>query len=64
MEEEMRHDIIKWQTEGLRDATGILERVKKTENKEQNAGGVGTTFRTSVYTLHEEKLLPADSAKN
>ena len=34
MVEEKRREIIKWQTEGLRDATGILERVKKTENKE------------------------------
>jgi hypothetical protein len=33
MEEEMWHEIIKWQVEGLRYATGILERVKKTENK-------------------------------
>jgi hypothetical protein len=41
-----------------------LERVKKTENKEQNAGGVRTAFGTSLWTLHEEKLLPADSAKD
>jgi hypothetical protein len=34
MEEEKRHEILKWQAEGLRDATGILKRVKKTENKE------------------------------